>query len=181
MYGVIYKRTNLINNKIYIGQTKNKPELRWKSENTDKYSDIGKAIQKYGVENFKNEIIDKAYSKEELNQKEKYWIEYYNSQDYDKGYNRTKGGSGGNPGHYGKIIIWESQRLYFPTKVSLIKYLLQIQNEYTELQLKSRIERALRLGKYELILKNKENIVLDLFNIKDYPKSIDSFTEFFAD
>ena len=80
--------------------------------------------------------------------------------------------------HYRKIIIWESQRLYFPTKVSLIKYLLQIQNEYTELQLKSRIERALRLGKYELNLKNKENIVLDLFNIKDYPKSLDGFTEF---
>ena len=79
----IYKRTNLINNKVYIGQTINNPEIRWKAEDTSQQA-IGVAVRTYGSENFLNEIIDYASSREELNEKEKYWISYYDSNHIGK-------------------------------------------------------------------------------------------------
>lgn len=91
---IIYKITNLINNKIYIGQTIRTLKRRWLAhchiKSTTFY--IGKAIQKYGKENFTIEEIDKASSQEELNDKEKYWINHYNSTDSNIGYNLREGG-----------------------------------------------------------------------------------------
>jgi group I intron endonuclease len=86
---IIYKITNLINGKIYIGQDKH---------NRPSYYGSGKiinlAILKYGRDNFKKEIIDTAVSKEELNEKEIYWISFYNSRDKSIGYNLAAGGEG---------------------------------------------------------------------------------------
>ena len=97
----IYKITNKINNKIYIGQVYNKTiQDRFKrhineaSEKSKSY--IGRAIYKYGKENFICELIDTASSLKELNEKEKYWISYYNSTNHNIGYNLTPGGDGGN-------------------------------------------------------------------------------------
>ena len=75
----IYKITNLINNKVYIGQVYNKSvEERFKRHCTDKnalkHSYIDRAIEKYGPENFVVETIDIASDLDELNNKEKYWI-----------------------------------------------------------------------------------------------------------
>ena len=85
---VIYKTTNLINNKIYIGK---------KIEDRKDYYGSGTAIKlainKYGKENFKKEIIEKCNNKEELIEREKYWIEKLNSK-YPNGYNITDGGKG---------------------------------------------------------------------------------------
>ena len=97
----IYKITNKINNKIYIGQVYNKTiydrfERHIKSASKDCRSAIGRAIYKYGKENFVIEQIDEANSLEELNQKEIYWIKYYNSTNRNIGYNLTNGGDGGN-------------------------------------------------------------------------------------
>ena len=50
------------------------------------------ALNKYGEENFKFEEIDSATTQEELNDKERYWIKYYNSNDKNKGYNLDSGG-----------------------------------------------------------------------------------------
>lgn len=91
MYGYVYKTTNLINGKIYIGQHH--------SETFDeKYYGSGKilnrAIQKYGLENFICELIEFCPTKDILNSKEQYWIKYYNSQDISIGYNITNGGDG---------------------------------------------------------------------------------------
>lgn len=90
MFGYIYKTTNLINNKIYIGQ-----HIAMTFE-PDKYIGSGQrlklAINKYGIENFKNELICECYSQEELNEKEIYYINYYNSTDRKIGYNLTTGG-----------------------------------------------------------------------------------------
>ena len=95
MYGYIYKITNLINNKIYIGQTVRDIDTRFKEhlnesnkENLTSY--IHLAIKKYGKENFKCTLIDTAENKEDLNFKEKFWIQYYNSN--IDGYNLTPGG-----------------------------------------------------------------------------------------
>ena len=68
MIGYIYKTTNKINQKIYIGKHQS-------SEYDNRYFGSGKilrrAIEKYGIENFANEMIDTADTDEELNQKEK--------------------------------------------------------------------------------------------------------------
>ena len=87
----IYKVTNKINGKVYIGQSVDIGR-RWRQHMTagdDIY--FHKAIQKYGVENFEWEVIEKC-KKSELDERESYWIEYYDS--YNKGYNCTKGGDG---------------------------------------------------------------------------------------
>ena len=81
----IYKVTNNINGKVYIGQS-DQIEMRWKrhryrslNNNGDDYNCIFyKAIRKYGLENFTFEVIEEC-NKEELNEKEKYWIKQYNS------------------------------------------------------------------------------------------------------
>ena len=103
MYGIIYKITNKINNKVYIGQVVAKKGLakRWKRHVDTAKSGanylISIAIRKYGEDNFTIEEIDTADSREELNEKEIYWISYYQSfTDRNKGYNMTSGGDGGN-------------------------------------------------------------------------------------
>lgn len=94
-YGIIYCAINRINNKKYIGQTidfkKRKMEhIRsiFKNETT-----FQKAMNKYGVKNFKWEIIDYANSLEELDEKEVFWIDYFNTYG-SGGYNMTIGGQG---------------------------------------------------------------------------------------
>ena len=92
----IYAHINTINNKIYIGQTRyqNEPEKRY-GKNGYKYKDSPKfwnAIQKYGWNNFKHIIIENNLTFEEANERETYWIQYYNSTKSKKGYNIQKGG-----------------------------------------------------------------------------------------
>lgn len=101
----IYKITNKINGKIYIGQVYNKTVLdrfnrHLKDATPDSRSYLHRAICKYGKDNFIVEQIDTATSLEELNQKEMYWIKYYNSTDGNIGYNLTDGGDGGNTYKY---------------------------------------------------------------------------------
>lgn len=97
---IIYKITNLINNKVYIGKTIKTIEWRFKkhwydaSKNPNTRNHLHRAMLLHGKENFKIEQIDNAETSEELNQKEQYWISYYKSQ--QSGYNMTSGGEGGN-------------------------------------------------------------------------------------
>ena len=93
----IYKITNNINGKAYIGQSKN-IERRWKqhiyhaiNSNEDCNSLLYKAIHKYGIENFKFEVITEC-SIDELDKLEIFYIEQYDT--YYNGYNLTLGGSG---------------------------------------------------------------------------------------
>ena len=92
----IYKITNLKNNKSYIGQSI-RIEQRWNDEKhrafneSDKAYDypLSRAIRKYGVDNFSFDIIEEC-KQNQLNERERYWIAYYNTF-YD-GYNQTLGG-----------------------------------------------------------------------------------------
>lgn len=88
---IIYKTTNLLNGKIYIGKDK---------KNNKNYFGSGVAlkesIKKHGKNNFKKEFICFCNNLEELNKKEKYYIKFYNSQDRNIGYNITEGGDGNN-------------------------------------------------------------------------------------
>lgn len=89
MYGYIYKITNLINHKIYIGQHKSQVF-------DSNYKGSGKVIklafQKYGPENFKIELIEWCETFEEINKREEYYIEHYNSRNEKVGYNIKPGG-----------------------------------------------------------------------------------------
>ncbi len=104
----IYKITNLINNKLYIGKTCNKnPLSRWsrhlsvakhKTITNHTYQLIHKAINKYGKENFSFETIEECDTEELGLIKEKFWIDFYKTNVYvhgsEFGYNLTEGGDG---------------------------------------------------------------------------------------
>ena len=88
----IYKITNKINNKAYIGQTIRPVHQRFNRHVSDTYNKIKdthfcRALCKYGRDAFVVEIIDHAFSIEELNKKEQYWIKFYNT--VQSGYNET--------------------------------------------------------------------------------------------
>lgn len=86
----IYKIENLINHKVYIGQTNNlnRRFAEHKSMSQDKKNKIlYMAFKKYGIENFSFEEIEYV---ENYNEREKFWIAYYDS--YNNGYNMTEGG-----------------------------------------------------------------------------------------
>lgn len=92
----IYKIENLINHKCYIGQS-TRIKQRWRDEisasknptNKSYEYPLQRAIRKYGINNFSFEILELC-PKITLNEKERYWIKYYNS--YYNGYNQTEGG-----------------------------------------------------------------------------------------
>lgn len=96
---VIYKATNLINGKMYIGKTYNfEKRKREHLYDIDNELPFHRALKKYGFENFKWEIIDKADTDKEIKEKEIYWIKELNTCIHSKnsqGYNITIGGEGG--------------------------------------------------------------------------------------
>ena len=95
-YGRIYIIRNTINSKVYIGQTKVSLKLRFQNHlsaaRNGKDYVIGKAIRKYGEENFYIELLEEC-TIEELNERERYWISYFNSTDNKFGYNISIGGN----------------------------------------------------------------------------------------
>ena len=88
---VIYKITNLLNNKIYIGKD---------TTNNDDYFGSGvlikRAIDKYGINNFEKVILETCDSNGVLCDKEKFWINLLKSTDLTIGYNISNGGDGGD-------------------------------------------------------------------------------------
>lgn len=115
-YGFIYITTNNINGKKYIGQKKY-------YGNYETYIGSGialkNAINKYGKENFTREIIENCKTKEELDSREKFWIEYYNATESEDFYNITSGGDGGFGS--GKNSPWYGKHLSDETKEKLSK------------------------------------------------------------
>ena len=116
VYGIIYKITNIVNGKVYIGQTTNERGFngRYNSKGVgiervynhylgrklkgwDFNDHLLKSIEKYGLDNFKVcEVFDTAFSQEELNIKEIVYIKLYKSRDDRFGYNKADGGDNGN-------------------------------------------------------------------------------------
>ena len=87
----IYKITNLVNNKIYIGKDTTSDPNYFGSGLI-----ISRSLKKYGMENFIKEIIDETDDYNVLSKKEIYWISYYKSTDRKIGYNIAPGGDGGD-------------------------------------------------------------------------------------
>ena len=88
---IIYKTTNAINGKIYVGQDKN--------DNPNYYGSgklLQKAIKKYGKENFKKEILEICENESHLNDREVFWIKKLKSTDKHIGYNISDGSKEGD-------------------------------------------------------------------------------------
>lgn len=99
----IYKITNLVNDKVYIGKTTKEPSKRFKAHCTSAASGsqllIHNALRKYGVENFKFEVIFNSFQASDLDFYECHFIGEYQSfvNEGRNGYNMTKGGEGLDP------------------------------------------------------------------------------------
>lgn len=101
MKGYIYKITNLINGKVYIGQTTQEPQKRWiahqsSSKRSGNCKKLYRAMNKYGNENFSFEVLevieDSRDLQSKLNTSEINWILNFDS--VVNGYNISKGGQG---------------------------------------------------------------------------------------
>ena len=93
---IIYKITNTIpdkngNFKAYVGQTSRSLKKRFNEHAKCRSSAIGKAIQKYKRENFTVEMLEACETIDQANEREKYWIDFYNTI-APNGYNLTDGG-----------------------------------------------------------------------------------------
>lgn len=91
----IYKITNLVNGHSYIGQSIDIAR-RWRAHRSYNKTEVGhrplyRAFEKYGLDNFSFEIIEEC-DKKFLNEREQYWINYYDT--FYNGYNLTEGGDG---------------------------------------------------------------------------------------
>ena len=112
----IYLHRNKINNKVYIGQTIQPLEDRWKNGfgyKTCYY--FYNAIQKYGWDNFEHIILEQSenWTQEELNNKEKEYIKLFNSTNPDYGYNICEGGSNISPNAVPGVIKWMEEHPEF--------------------------------------------------------------------
>ena len=108
--GTIYCITNLINNKMYIGQTSRIWQERWKdhlesARDLNNQRPLYRAMRKYGIENFSFSIIENC-SDNDLNEREQYWInkkQTWMAEYPDNGYNLTRGGNNGTKYSYDYI------------------------------------------------------------------------------
>jgi group I intron endonuclease len=100
----VYKTTNLINGKIYVGQ-----DLHNNPNYLGSGIALNNAIKKYGKENFKKETLEECDNKEILNLREVYWIDKLNA--INTGYNIAKGGTGGDTltKHPEKDVIYKKR------------------------------------------------------------------------
>lgn len=116
---IIYKITNDINGKIYVGQTSYSLEKRFKEhcrdsqKHTSEVRPLYRAMQKYGIENFHIELIEETDNPSE---REMYWIEKFNSYG-DGNYNATKGGDG-KVLYDHKKILFRLKEFPYPMEVS---------------------------------------------------------------
>lgn len=97
-YGIIYCAYNKINQKRYIGQTTQLLcERRGAHYSKDPDIYFHRALRKYKKEDWEWIILDDSTTADELNEKEKYWINFYQTCNPNKGYNILPGGLGGKP------------------------------------------------------------------------------------
>lgn len=158
--GRIYLISNDINNKLYVGQTTQTLNKRFNGHCCYSKSDrsvnmyIKRAIHKYGKDKFHILLIEECPI-ELLNEREKYWISFYDS--YENGYNLTKGGQDSN--------YFNLHRLESTIDIKKFKeYIIEFKPLATEVAAHFGISKS---SVYNLIGRlNNPNLVLNSYNPK---------------
>ena len=110
LYMIVYKITNKINGKIYIGQTVQALKERWNKHcSVKRCLALSSAIKKYGKESFEIKVMVRCNSIEEMNHRETYYIKLFDTV-APKGYNLTRGGRNGKHVEETKKKIGDKQR-----------------------------------------------------------------------
>jgi group I intron endonuclease len=126
MKNIVYKITNTINNKVYIGVTQQDLKIRWqqhKCNSNKKTYHLYNAIRKYGFSNFQIEVIFKANDKDEMFAKEIELISKYKSNNRVYGYNNSLGGEKSRKGtklskeQKMQISVFQKNRLRKPHSI----------------------------------------------------------------
>ena len=134
---IIYKSTNIVNQKCYIGQTIRLLNQRinehvYDSKNQKSSSYFHRAIRKYGIKSFKWDILCECDTRDELDKKEIFWIGKEQSYVRNGGYNLTHGGDF-NPMKYqefrDKISIANKGRIFSHTSESIEKIKKFVQSD----------------------------------------------------
>ena len=170
----IYKITNSLNGKIYIGKTLQTPEERFKEHIRDSKKErcekrpLYDAINKYGAENFLLETIEEC-SDNIVNEREIYWIEYYQSFKY--GYNATKGGDGK---HYLDYDLICSVYAQLQNCVEVAKQLgISTDSVYAVLK-----NRSVQIKTAQLVNKDNYGKIVHQFSLDDkYLRSFSSLSD----
>jgi len=115
----LYRHTNKLNGKSYIGLTSKSVDTRWQEHLTEAstqasstyHTKFKRALRKYGADMFEHELLETVDTKEEAMVQEQWWIALYNT--YYEGYNLTHGGdyftpTGENHQYFGKSVIDEN-------------------------------------------------------------------------
>lgn len=183
----IYKIENLINGKIYIGQStdiarrwyqhKKYAEKQYTGDRKRYYQHLYNAMRKYGIDNFSFEVLEET-SVAQLNEREQYWIEYYHS--YEDGYNNTRGGESRKQISQQEIdLICKLWREGCSTSTiveqvkygasTVLKYLNECEPSYSP---EKGYERG-ELYRTKLFFEQNKNLAVDMFNL--YNNYIGSF------
>ncbi len=125
---IVYRITNRVNGKVYIGKTVHTLVQRWKWHLADARGNryqthFYKALRKYGPEAFTIEILYQAKTKFELSRMETFFIVLHQSYRAENGYNGTLGGDGaavGNKCAVGKRTLEQRQRMSEVAKASFL-------------------------------------------------------------
>ena len=160
---IIYRTTNLVNGKIYIGKA---------SAPSASYLGSGKlikqAVHKYGENAFIRETIDIAQTKEDLCNKEKFWIAFYGARDREVGYNILEGGEGASFIHTeeARKKISDGQRGRILSKETRLKIAKALKGKKNALGAKHKMseETKNKLRGRELSLEHKKNISKSMLN-----------------
>lgn len=113
---------NNINNKVYIGQTKRHYKKRFSDhmnslmKNKHKNAHLQAAWNKYGKNNFSFTTLDQVAFKSGLNNLEKFWINYYKSNNINHGYNLTNGGDSTEFSDIARLNMSNAQKRFFATE-----------------------------------------------------------------
>ena len=141
MYGYIYLVTNKVSGKIYVGQHKAEKFESWYLGSG---IHITNALKKYGRDKFSVELIDTAASKEELNEKEIYWIRELDSRNPNVGYNLAKGGAGHRMSSDSRKRMSEARKRYCATEAGKEQLSKSMRGKKLSEEQKRKISNALK-------------------------------------
>lgn len=159
MLHCIYMHQNQINGKVYIGQTNNL-KVRWNPHSYKGSSYFYNAILKYGWDKFSHKIIENNIPSEKIDAREKYWINYYESNNKDKGYNLTSGGTNNyNLSLESKKKIQKSNQLFWKNFFT---------NPETKELGKEKIENLAKLTRKKVVCLNNNKVFISVLEASKY-------------